>query len=77
MTGRGHGPGPAPAGWWTQDRHPPEGADVTAVLTRPLPPQPGIVVRPDDAAPPSATPVDVVDQWGMHSFPASDPPSNW
>jgi hypothetical protein len=21
--------------------------------------------------------VDKVDQWGEHSFPASDPPSNW
>jgi hypothetical protein len=21
--------------------------------------------------------VDVVDQWGIHSFPASDPPANW
>jgi hypothetical protein len=20
---------------------------------------------------------DIVDQWGMHSFPASDPPANW
>jgi hypothetical protein len=34
------------------------------------------VVRPMDATPgtPSA---DIVDEWGMQSFPASDPPANW
>lgn len=25
----------------------------------------------------SKTALDIVDVWGLHSFPASDPPSNW
>jgi hypothetical protein len=32
--------------------------------------------RPVVGTPPGPTP-DIVDQWGMASFPASDPPANW
>ena len=31
----------------------------------------------DDAAAPAASRPDIVEEWGMQSFPASDPPSNW
>ncbi len=63
---------------------------MTTVLTRPRPTEtapvrvptprprrPEIVVRTDDAPSASPPPPDIVDLWGMQSFPASDPPSNW
>jgi hypothetical protein len=65
---------------------------LTMTLTRPaeLPSRPlplrgtGVVEpRPEPASPvappfdPVAPPFDVVEEWGMASFPASDPPSNW
>jgi hypothetical protein len=35
----------------------------------------GVVVR--DRADAALPPDDIVDQWGLQSFPASDPPANW
>ena len=57
---------------------------MTTVLIRAAPqeveppaevPLEGVVVRnrADAALPPD----DIVDQWGLQSFPASDPPANW
>ena len=45
------------------------GAGVTAVLLM-LP----VVPAGRNAV---SLPPDIVDEWGMQSFPASDPPANW
>ena len=43
------------------------------MLTRSTP-----AVQALPAVRPAAGPeTDIVDQWGMQSFPASDPPANW
>lgn len=46
--------------------------DVAALPTTPVPTPPTPAVAP---ARPQV--YDVVDDWGLASFPASDPPSNW
>lgn len=35
-----------------------------------------VLMRVADVAQPFP-PDDIVDLWGLHSFPASDPPANW
>jgi hypothetical protein len=33
--------------------------------------------RPTIRAPRRPRPIDIVEEWGLQSFPASDPPANW
>ena len=42
---------------------------------RPAPPERTPVSSGGDLI--AAPPTDIVDRWGMESFPASDPPANW
>jgi hypothetical protein len=47
---------------------------MTTALT---PAPPGRRPVRDDDLRPTRVADDVVDEWGLQSFPASDPPSNW
>ncbi len=53
--------------------------EPTPVALIDLPVAPGDVVpsRTVAGAGPRRRPVDIVEEWGMQSFPASDPPANW
>jgi hypothetical protein len=35
------------------------------------------IVIQSEATKPLSLPVDIVEEWGLQSFPASDPPANW
>jgi hypothetical protein len=50
----------------------PRRAVMTTAVTREAPPP----VESVEARRPEL-PVDIVEQWGLDSFPASDPPANW
>lgn len=64
---------------------PPEEQTMTTTLVPPVPQValPALGADPTAATGPMARrpvappAVDIIDQWGMDSFPASDPPSNW
>ena len=43
---------------------------LAAQMAEPSVPAPALAEAADSAP-------DIVDEWGMQSFPASDPPSNW
>jgi hypothetical protein len=69
----------------TLTRPPTTPLPTRALTDTPVPPRAALddVAVAAPASPPSATarPVrrrlDIVEEWGMQSFPASDPPSNW
>ena len=53
--------------------------DVAPVdlLDLPVVPSLPIVAPSTGTSTGTARPVDIVEEWGMQSFPASDPPANW
>jgi hypothetical protein len=51
--------------------------DVAPVDLLDLPVVPNLPIVATSTSTGTARPVDIVEEWGMQSFPASDPPANW
>ena len=51
---------------------------VRSTVTSPVAPSPAVAAAArTPLVPIRETAPDLVDVWGLHSFPASDPPANW
>lgn len=47
------------------------------LTSEPAPDHPPLTLEPVMAAPGQPRVDDIVEEWGLQSFPASDPPANW
>lgn len=56
---------------------PPEALLTAVTVSRPDAPVAAVPSPSARAGRQSWTPQDIVDEWGVQSFPASDPPANW
>jgi hypothetical protein len=80
--GGSYGPARAPPTGWRRPRNRLE-IDVSLTLTQPpavvldVAPRQAHTTRRTSMATSQRPLIDLVEEWGLQSFPASDPPANW